>query len=84
LTNNAAVADRNLATEKVIGESSRSIMNRVRRTSGVERVRIGCMSECSTVGRIRTGGQKYEGRVRKVDSVRRGLREVGVITSLEQ
>lgn len=37
----AIVDEQNLVMEKVTGETSRSIMNLVRRTSGVESVKIG-------------------------------------------
>lgn len=57
-------------------------MNRVLRTKGAERVRRGWMRECSTVGRTRVGGHKYEGRLRRMESARRGWRDVGVAISL--
>lgn len=50
--------ERNLAREKVVGDISLSILNRVRRTSGVVILRMGCTSEWRTVGRTRGDGQR--------------------------
>jgi hypothetical protein len=54
----AADDAQNFAIEKVMGDTWLSIMKRVRRTRGVERVRMGWMSEWRTVGRRTTDEQK--------------------------
>lgn len=47
----AADEAQNLTKENVVGDAWLSIMKRVLNTRGVDRVRIGWMSECSIVGR---------------------------------
>jgi hypothetical protein len=77
------VDEQNLAMENVVGATSGLIMNWDRRTSGVERVSSGWMSECRTVGTAREDGQRYDGKLRSVETVRREAREaVEVITKL--
>lgn len=78
----AADEAQNLAAENVIGDTWLSIMNRVRNTSGVERVKIGWTSECRTVGTKTKEEQRYEGRDRSVARVLRCPLELGVMTSL--
>ena len=73
----------NLAMEKVVGETRLSIMKRVRRTRGVERVRSGWMREWSMVGTRTMGVQRYDGRDRRAASVLRWPRELGVMMSLD-
>lgn len=82
LRNRATVEDENLASEKVVGDISLSILNLVLRTSGVERARTGWTRECRTVGRTRLDGHRYEGRPRSSASVLRGPRVVDVIIDL--
>lgn len=82
LTRIAAEEAKNLVTEKVMGETWLSIMNRVRRTRGVERVRTGWISELRTVGTASIEEQRYEGMARRVASVRRGPFPLGVTISL--
>lgn len=57
-TKRATVAEQNLASEKVVGETSLSILNLVRKTRGVVSASTGCTSECRTVGRTSVGGQR--------------------------
>ena len=59
----------NLATEKVVGLSSRSIRNWDRSTRGVESVIKGCTRALSTVGTISVVGQSQLGRARRVARV---------------
>jgi len=57
-------------------------MKRVLRTSGAERVSSGWTREWSTVGMKMDDGHKYDGRLRRIETARRGWRDVGVTMSL--
>lgn len=71
----------NLATEKVIGDCSRSSKNCDRSTRGVDNVKKGWTRELRIVGIIRDDGHIHEGNDRSVDRVRRGPRPVDVTIS---
>lgn len=74
--------EKNLASEKVVGDISLSILNLVRRTRGVVILRRGWTREWRTVGRTRGDGQRYDGRLRNIESVRFGPRVVDVTIDL--
>lgn len=78
------MAEQNLASEKVVGEISLSILNLVRRTRGVVSARTGCTREWRRVGTTSVGGQRYDGRWRKMERVRLGPRVVEAMMDLEE